>query len=143
MKWLLVTALVAGDSYLAAMWVDNRLSSHKFNDLKLVGQILTTKSPAWIIMGLVNHYGFSAVVSFIYARWAYRRLPGPRWLKGVLFMQIENALLYPGAAFLEPRHAGMRSGQVPTLFSWKSFWGQAVRHVAFGAALGALWKPKR
>lgn len=141
MKRIILTAFAAGNAYLASMWLDNKLSSHHFNDLKLVGQIFTTKSPAWIIIGLANHFSFSVVVTLVYAKWAYKRLPGPPWLKGILFLQIENTLLYPGAALLEPRHAGMKSGEVPTLFSWKSFWGQVVRHVAFGAALGLLYKP--
>ncbi len=141
MKRILVTALAAGNAYLAAMWLDNKLSSHPFNDLKLVGQVFTTDAPAWVITGLANHFGFSVAVTLVYAKWGYKRLPGPTWFRGILFMQLENAILYPGAALLEPRHAGMKSGQVPTLFSWKTFWGQIVRHVAFGLALGSLYKP--
>jgi hypothetical protein len=139
----LLASILAGNAYLGAMWLDNELSSHPFNDLKLTGQILTTKSPAWEIMGVANHFSFAVVVSMIYARWAYSRLPGPGWLKGLLFLQLENALLYPGAALLEPRHAGMKSGQVPTLFSWKSWWGQVLRHVAFGIVLGLVYRPKK
>jgi hypothetical protein len=142
-KWLLVCALASGNAYLAAAWLDSKLSSHPFNDLKLVGQIFTTRSPFWIFMGLLNHYGFSVVVAYVYARWTYSRLPGPGWLRGLLFLQLENTLLYPVALLLEPVHAGIRSGQLPTLFSWKTFWGQVVRHVAYGVTLGAMWRPGR
>jgi hypothetical protein len=134
--------MAAGTAYLATMWADNKLSSHHFNDLKLVGQIFTTKSPLWVIQGVVTHYGFSAVVALAYAAWGYRRLPGPPWLKGLLFLQIENTTLYPLAAIMDRFHAGVRSGQLPPVLKWKSYWGQVLRHVAFGVVLGALYKAR-
>lgn len=138
----LLASIVAGNAYLASMWLDNQLSTHPFNDLKLTGQLWTTKSPAWKVVGVANHFLFSIVVSMLYAAWGYKHLPGPRWLRGVLFLQLENTLLYPGAAILEPVHAGMKSGEVPTLLSLKSFLGQALRHVAFGLALGLVYRDK-
>jgi hypothetical protein len=139
----LLASIAAGSAYLASTWVDSKLSSHPFNDLKLVGQILTIRSPNWVFMGLAAHYSMSALMSVVYSTLAYRKLPGPGWLKGILFLQIENTLLYPAAALLEPIHAGMKSGEVPTLFSWKTFRGQVVRHVVFGVTLGAIYRPKK
>ncbi len=69
-------------------------------------------------------------------------MPGPRWLKGVLFLQLENAILYPGAGLLMPLHAGVKSGQVPSLFERKVIQGQLLRHVAFGLALGIVYQEK-
>lgn len=136
----LLASIVAGSAYLGAMWVDNRLSSHPFNDLKLTGQVWTTQSPTWEIVGVANHFCFSIAMSMLYAAWGYSHLPGPRWLRGVLFLQLENILLYPLAGLLEQAHAGVKSGQVPTLFSRKSFAGQVVRHLAYGLALGGTYK---
>ena len=48
----MTVGVVAGGAYLGAMWVDNRVSSHQFDDLKLVGQAFTTKSPWWVISGV-------------------------------------------------------------------------------------------
>jgi len=139
----LLSGAAAGTAYLAAMWADNKISSHKFNDIKLVGQIFTTRSPFWQIQGLVGHYGFSGVMALLYATQAYHRLPGPGWLRGLIFLQIENTILYPLAIPMDPRHAGVQSGQLPPVWNWKSFWGQVVRHVAFGVALGALYRDKK
>ena len=122
------------------MWADNRFSSTRFNDLKLVGQFFSTKAPAWVILGLGGHYSFSILMALLYAGWAYDRLPGPRWLKGSIFIQIENSLLYPAAILVEPFHAGVKAGEVPSLLTWKTFRGQVLRHVAFGLALGGLYK---
>ena len=133
-----IGGLAAGTAYLAAMWADNRLSSQRFNDLKLVGQVFTTRAPAWVIQGLLVHYGFSVVIALLYSSWGARRMPGPPWLKGVVFMQLENAILYPGAALVMPIHAGVKSGQVPSLFERKVIQGQVLRHVAFGLVLGVV-----
>ena len=137
-----VAGLAAGTAYLAAMWADNKLSSQRFDDLKLVGQVFTTRAPAWVIQGLLVHYGFSVAIALLYASWGARRMPGPPWLKGVLFMQLENAILYPGAALVMPIHAGVKSGQVPSMFERKVIQGQLLRHLAFGLALGGVYSGK-
>jgi len=136
----LLAGMAAGTAYLAAMWADNKLSRPKFNDIKLVGQVFTTKSPFWQIQGLVGHYSFSSVIALVYASQAYNRLPGPGWLRGLIFLQIENSTLYLLAPLMDPHHAGVKSGQVPPVWKWKSFWGQVVRHIAFGVTLGALYR---
>ena len=136
----LVAGMAAGTAFLAATLADSRLSSYPYNDLKLVGQMFTTRSPWWQALGLAGHYGLSVVVALAYARWAYRQLPGPGWLRGFIFLQMENLALYPLAAISDRFHAGMRAGQLPPLLAWKSFWGQFWRHVAFGLVLGALYE---
>ncbi len=135
--------LAAGSAYLAAMWVDSKLSSHPFNDLKLVGQMVTTRSPWWQLQGLGGHYGFSVVMALLYARYARAVLPGPGWLKGIIFLNIENLALYPAGLLIDRYHAGVRVGELPRMMTWKTFWGQVIRHVAFGAVLGLLYRPKK
>jgi hypothetical protein len=137
-----VSGLAAGSAYLVSMWVDNKLSSQRFNDIKLVGQLLTTRSPLWQIQGVLGHFGFSVMMALLYARFFYERLPGPGWLRGIIFLNIENALLYPLALPLDKLHAGMKAGEVPGLFGRKVFLGQVMRHVVFGAVLGLLYRPR-
>lgn len=134
----LKAGVASGSAFLAAMWLDNKLSSWQFNDLKLVGQIFTTRSPAWQLQGLAGHYSFSVVMAYVYATYARRRLPGPGWLRGILFMMAENTLLYPAAPLIDRIHAGMKAGQLPPLVNRKTFYGQITRHIAFGAVLGSL-----
>ena len=135
-----VSGLAAGTAFLATTYLDSKLSSYPYNDIKLVGQVFTTKSPFWQIQGLVGHYGFSVVMALLYARYAYRLLPGPGWLKGLLFLMIENNGLYPLAPLLDRIHAGQRQGELPRLMTLKSYVGQTWRHVAFGLVLGALYR---
>ncbi len=138
LKEAALTGGVAGTAFLATAFLDSKLSSHPFNDLKLVGQMFTTRSPIWQIQGLVGHYSFSVVMAAIYARYAHRLLPGPGWLRGLLFLQIENNTLYLLAPLLDRFNAGTNDGQIPPLMSLKSYWGQALRHIAFGVVLGAV-----
>jgi hypothetical protein len=132
--------LAAGTAFLATTFLDSKLSNYPYNDIKLVGQVFTTKSPFWQIQGLAGHYGFSVIMALLYARYAYRLLPGPGWLKGLLFLMIENNGLYPLAPLLDKIHAGQRKGELPRLMTLKSYVGQTWRHVAFGLVLGALYK---
>jgi hypothetical protein len=141
-KRALLAGIMAGNSYLASAWLDSKLSSHPFNDIKLVGQMFTTRSPMWQIQGLAGHYGFSLFVALTYAKWFYKRLPGPRLLRGVTFLQLENSSLYALALAVgfDQLHAGIKRGDLPPLANLKTFKGQVVRHIAFGLALGVLYK---
>lgn len=130
--------VASGTAYLGAMWLDNKLSSWDFDDLKLVGQLFTTRSPLWQLQALTGHYGFSVAMSTLYIRYARKRLPGPAWLRGVIFIMMENTLLYPAAKVIDKMHAGMKAGQLPPLLNKKSFLGQITRHIAFGIVLGLL-----
>lgn len=134
--------VAAGTAFLATTFLDSKLSNYPYNDIKLMGQVFTTKSPFWQIQGLAGHYGFSVVMGLLYARYAYRLLPGPGWLKGLLFLMIENNGLYPLAPLLDKIHAGHRKGELPRLMTLKSYVGQTWRHVAFGLVLGVLYKAR-
>ena len=135
--------LAAGTAYLGAMWLDNKLSSWQFNDLKLVGQMFTTCSPFWQLQGLAGHYGFSVLMALAYARYAQHRLPGPGWLRGVLFLLFENVALYPAGLIVDRMHAGMKAGHLPPLLHPKTFAGQILRHIAFGTALGVICRNEK
>ena len=66
------------------------------------------------------------------------RLPGSPWVKGVIFANVENSLLYP-LTYLEDLHPAVRDGQVDRYFNWPAFWQSVPRHVAYGAVLGGLY----
>jgi hypothetical protein len=128
-------------AFLATTFIESKLSSHPYNDIKLVGQMLTTRSPLWQIQGVVGHYGFATVMGLLYARYE-RMLHGPGWLRGLLFMQIENTVLYPLGIIVDRFHRGEREGQLPPIMSRKSYQGQVLRHVAMGVVMGAMLKRK-
>ena len=120
--------MAAGSAYLAATWADSKLSSHPFNDLKLIGQMVTTRSPWWQMQGLAGHYCFSVVMALLYARYGRAVLPGSGWLRGVLFLMLENTVLYPVGVPVDRYHAGVRAGELAPMMTWKTFRGQVLRH---------------
>jgi hypothetical protein len=83
------------------------------------------------------------VMALTYARYAQQRLPGPGWLRGVLFLLLENVALYPAALIVDRMHAGMKAGQLPPLLHRKTFAGQIVRHIAFGMTLGLMCRNEK
>ena len=104
--------------------------------------MFTSKSPWWIIQGLAGHFSFSVVMALFYARFFYPWMPGPGVVKGIVFLNIENTFLYPGALISDRINVAVRNGELAPLLNKKSFMGQVVRHVAFGAVLGFLYRPK-
>ena len=66
-------------------------------------------------------------------------MPGPAWLKGVIFANVENVILYPITLF-EDIHPAIRTGQVDRYFTWPAFWQSVPRHIAYGAVLGVLYE---
>ena len=75
---------------------------------------------------------------------AGRRLPGPPWLRGVLFTMIENALLWGAIPLFDRFHPSIRAGQLPKMNRPIPFLQQVLRHIAYGAALGIVyeWRTK-
>lgn len=129
---------IAGTAYLLAMALDMRLASNRYDDLALWGGFLTPHPIRQRLLGAGVHYGLSIALAAAYGSIA-RFLPTwPGWVRGLLFLQVENALLYPGVPLLNTMHPEVRSGRLPSLRTWRYFWVEIVRHVAFGATLGAL-----
>lgn len=130
--------LVAGVAYVATMEIDNRLTGMDLDDLKLLGRLVVDDPEQAKLAGIPVHLGNSVALAALYAALG-RRLPGPPWLRGVVFANIENTLFYP-LAILEPHHPGIRNGEIDRYFSLKAYLQSIPRHVVFGAILGALYE---
>lgn len=129
---------LAGTAYLAEQALDMRLAPNRYDDLVLWGGFLSHRPMRQRLLGAAMHYSLSVVLAATYTA-ARPILPrGPEWLRGVLFVQAENALLYPMVPVLDAVHPLIRSGALPRLLTWRYFWVEIARHAAFGAALGAL-----
>ncbi len=133
---------IAGTAYLVEMALDMRVASNRYDDLVLWGGFVTPHRRRQRLVGAGIHYVLSAALAAAYGT-VSRFLPAwPGWARGVVFVQVENALFYPGVPLLNAIHPEVRSGRLPTLLTWRYFWVEIVRHVAFGATLGALLKER-
>lgn len=129
---------IAGTMYLAEMALDMRVAANSYDDLVLWGGFVTRHPVRQRLIGACIHYGLSAVLAAAYGRSASILPAWPGWLRGLLFVQVENALLYPGVPVLNTIHPEVRAGRLPSLLTWRYFWVEIARHVAFGATMGAL-----
>ena len=133
---VLLAGGAAGTAYLAEAALDMRLIPNCYDDLTLWGGFITRDRTRQRLVGAGAHYTLSAVLATTFASSAWFLPNWPGWLRGVLFVQLENALLYPGVPALNAVHPEVRSGRMPSLLTWRYFWVEILRHVAFGAVLG-------
>ena len=140
-KAVVVSGLAAGAAFVAVLEADLRLTGRNVDDLMILGRPFVedpTKSRA---VGGAIHAINSLALASLYAM-LERRLTEPAWLKGVIFANVENVILYP-ITWFEDIHPAIRTGQVDRYFTWPAFWQSVPRHIAFGAVLGVLYERLR
>jgi hypothetical protein len=140
-KAVAISGLAAGAAYVAVLETDLRLTSRNVDDLMVLGRPFTEESAKARALGSAIHALNSLALASLYAM-LERRIPGPAWLKGVLFANVENVILYPITRF-EDIHPAIRTGLVDRYFTWPAFWQSVPRHIAFGAVLGVLYDRSR
>ncbi len=132
-----VSGIGAGAAFVAVLVADLRLTGRNVDDLIVLGWPFV-KNPAHARRaGGVIHTLNSLALASLYAA-VEKRIPGPAWLKGIAFANVENAILYPVTVF-EDRHPAIRDGYVDRYFNWPAFWQSVPRHIAYGAVLGVLY----
>jgi hypothetical protein len=126
--------LAAGAAFVAVLEADLCLTGRHVDDLLVLGRPFFKDQRLAHLAGLVFHAVNSVALAALYAT-VERRLPGPPWLKGILFANAENVLLYPITVFedLEP---AVRKAQVDRYFTWPASWQSVPRHLAYGVVLG-------
>ena len=139
-----VVGLVATVVYSIAMEGDRFLVGNRFNDVRFIQGLLEgeTRSRRGFVLSWVIHLLNGVALAEIYAAVAKRILPGPDWLKGVLFGEV----FIVGAWWLTPLadkyHPLIKSGEMPSLANWAAFLQNVVRHLVFGLTLGLLYRDK-
>jgi hypothetical protein len=132
-----VSGLVAGAAFLLVLEVDLRLTGRNVDDLIILGRPAVKNPEDARRVGAVIHMVNSVALAQVY-RLVEDRLPGSPWVKGAIFANVENMMLYP-VTYLEDLHPAVREGQVDRYFTWPAFWQSVPRHVAYGAVLGGLY----
>jgi hypothetical protein len=140
-KAVAISGLAAGAAFVVALEIDLRLTGRNVDDLLVLGRPFTEEPAKARALGGAIHALNSLALASLYAM-LERRIPGPAWLKGVIFANVENVMLYPITRF-EDMHPAIRTGMVDRYFTWPTFWQSVPRHIAFGAVLGALYERLR
>lgn len=129
-----VARLLGGAAFAAVLEADLRLTGRNVDDLVILGRPFTRNAKRARRIGLAVHALNSVALAALYAR-VERRLPGPPWLRGLFFANLENLLLYPITLF-EELHPAVWEGSVARYRTWPAFWQSVPRHIAYGIVLG-------
>ncbi len=125
-------------AYLAEMAVDLALIDCPTNDLMLLGRPFSANPRVWPWLGGAIHFGNGVALAQLYGL-VGGRLPGPPWLRGIVFTLIENTLLWGLVPLFDRYHPAIRSGELPKMNRPVPFAQQVLRHIAYGAVLGAVY----
>jgi hypothetical protein len=137
-----IAGAVAGAAYLATMEIDNRLTGQNLDDLLILGRPFVDDLATARVLGVAVHLANAVALGIVYAALAQDRLPGPGWLRGIIFGNVENTTLYPFALF-ENAHPAIRAGEVDRYWTFSAYLQSIPRHVVYGAVLGGLYERLR
>jgi hypothetical protein len=145
-KAVAISGLAAGAAFIAVLEADLRLTGRYVDDLMVLGSPFVAEPAQARALGGAIHAVNSLALASLYAM-LERRLPGPAWLKGVVFANAENLILYPVTRFedlhvtrFEDLHPAIRTGLVDRYFTWPAFWQSVPRHIVYGLVLGVLYE---
>ena len=136
-----LAGLAGAVAYAAEMWLDLRLIRYRFDDFALLGRPLSRRRRVWLPLGVALHGLNGALLGALFP-FARGFFPGPGWLRGVLYAQMENALLWPLMPLVDRLHPARREGELAPAWSRSGFLVATLRHAAYGLVLGALYRPR-
>lgn len=134
--------LVATIIYSIAMEGDQVLTNNHFSDVRFIQGLLEGQKntkPIYYLSWLL-HLLNGVALAEIYGAVGKRLLPGPNWLKGSIFGEVFIVSAWWLTPFADKYHPLIKNGELPKLANWTSFLQNIVRHLAFGLALGLLYK---
>jgi uncharacterized protein DUF6789 len=135
--------LVATAAYSVAMETDQHITDNHFNDVTFIQGLLgdtRAASPRFRVLAWALHFLSGVMLAEVYAAVCKRFLPGPNWLKGMLFGGAFIAAVWPLTPFVDRYHPMIKSGQLPHLANWTAFGQNVLRHLVFGLALGLFYR---
>ncbi|HEV2131559.1 MAG TPA: hypothetical protein VGR27_10680 [Longimicrobiaceae bacterium] len=130
--------------YDAGAMVDSRLAGRKIDTRRPLRAALSEDPDLEAVVEWGAHYAAGIGLASFYARYLYGRLPGSPLTQGLAFGALEAATLTWGGALhllnrispeirLPPAYVGLsQEGIAP--------WQNVVRHLAFGAAVGLIYR---
>ena len=132
--------VAAAVAYLVEMAIDLDLVGHNADDLVFLGEPFVGRRHGWAkpvgaTVNMVNRVN----LALAYAVLGERRLPGPPWWRGVLVANLENVVLYPLTLLTDRRHPAVRGCRLDRYGTRPAFAQSVLRHVAYGAVLGAVY----
>ena len=130
-------------AYTIAMEGDMALTGNRFNDIRFIQGMIggeEAQKKRFSLLAWTFHLLNGALLGEIYAAIFKRFLPGPNWLKGAIFGELFIVSAWWLTPFADKYHPMIKSGELPKLATWTSFFQNIVRHFVFGITLGLLYR---
>jgi hypothetical protein len=140
-----VAGLLATVVYSAAMYVDMRVTGKNFSDVRFIEGVLERQPVAqkrFPALAWAIHLLNGVLLAEVYAALCKRGLPGPNWLKGVLFGELFTLAAWGATPLVDKYHPMVQSGYLPRLVNWSLFLQNLFRHLFFGLTLGFLYRDR-
>lgn len=116
--------------------LDRRMIGSRYDDVELLGKLITTRGTEWPLVGAALHLQNGAAFGALYAQ-LKPFIPGPPALRGVVAALTEHAATWPLVRFVDRHHPARR--QLERLRGNDRALIQATwRHLLFGLALGVI-----
>jgi len=134
-----LAGIIGAIAMILAMAIDLALTRRKTNDLRLLAGMVPGGRHAWPVVGTFMHVINGAALGAVFGR-IHHGLPGPTWMRGVIFGLVENMLLWPIVVVLDHIHPGIKRGELERFNRPVPFLAELFRHAMFGATLGAAYE---
>jgi len=134
-----VAGAAAAALYAAEMYADIAVTGSQFDDLQLIEGLIRGRKARIPALGLAIHLLNGAALGEVYAI-AEPHLPGPFWLKGLIFGQLFLLAVWSGAPLIDRYHPLVKRGELPKLNRPLPFAQNVSRHLVFGMALALLYR---
>lgn len=139
-----MAGLLATVAYSVAMEGDMSITGNRFSDVRFIQGLLpgatTAPQKKVPLLPWAIHIINGVLLGEVYAAVLKRFLPGPNWLKGAIFGELFIVSAWWLTPLADKYHPFIKSGELPKLANWTSFWQNIVRHLVFGLTLGLLYK---
>lgn len=134
-----LAGMIGALAMLGAMALDLTLTKRKTNELRMLAGMVPGGRKAWPVVGTAIHVVNGGVLGALFGR-VHHGLPGPAWMRGVIFGLVENVLLWPAVIVLDHINPAVKRGDIEPFNRPVPFLEELFRHAVFGAALGATYQ---
>lgn len=129
----------ASAAYALEMYLDMAVTGSQFDDVQLIESAIRGQTSRVPVLGMTIHLLNGAALGEVYAAIAEPLLPGPRWVRGLLFGELFLLAAWPTVPLIDRFHPLIRSGEMPRLTRRITFLQNVARHTVFGLVIGLLY----
>jgi hypothetical protein len=134
-----VAGAIGAVAFMLSMGVDLAITRQRTNDLRLLSGMIPGGRRLWPVIGTASHITNGIALGALFSR-AHHGLPGPTWVRGLIFAQVENLFLWPVMMVLDRIHPEIKRGKLEKYNRPGPFFAEVVRHAVFGVVMGCAYE---